>query len=278
MGNENRRGVTPELRRQRHESRTSQTFNQFIRELAARGGTLVVTEGVGDHENLGALFRNAAAFGVNGVIIGPGCSDPLYRRSIRVSMGNVLRVPFATADEERSFACALAAMRARGYRIAALTPRPNAMTLPQLRSSSDGPVALLVGSEGHGLSQAALAAADVAGHQHQPAAAGWRVAQHLVLGLGPDVDPLRLADLAGQIGVQTAVLGVLAGVGHVEDGDRRGRAEVEVQVADVVPGHRPVVGEVGARDGAARAPFVGGGEDQHGSHSPVRGFAGAGGV
>ena len=56
---------------------------------------LAVLEGVNDHENLGALFRNAAALGVDGVLLGPRCADPLYRRSVRVSMGHVLRVPFA---------------------------------------------------------------------------------------------------------------------------------------------------------------------------------------
>ena len=62
----------------------------------ARGAQLLaVTEGVNDHENLGSLFRNAAALGVDGVLLGPRCADPLYRRSVRVSMGHVLRVPFA---------------------------------------------------------------------------------------------------------------------------------------------------------------------------------------
>ena len=54
-----------------------------------------MVEGVNDHENLGALFRNAAAFGVDGVLLDPTCADPLYRRCVRVSMGHVLRVPFA---------------------------------------------------------------------------------------------------------------------------------------------------------------------------------------
>ena len=60
---------------------------------------LAVLEGVNDHENLGALFRNAAALGVDAVLLGPRCADPLYRRSVRVSMGHVLRVPFAELPE-----------------------------------------------------------------------------------------------------------------------------------------------------------------------------------
>ena len=65
----------------------------------SRGRLLAVLEGVNDHENLGALFRNAAALGVDGVLLGPRCADPLYRRSVRVSMGHVLRVPFAPLPE-----------------------------------------------------------------------------------------------------------------------------------------------------------------------------------
>ena len=67
------------------------------RTLAAGARLLAVAEGVNDHENLGSLFRNAAALGVDGVLLGPRCADPLYRRSVRVSMGHVLRVPFADA-------------------------------------------------------------------------------------------------------------------------------------------------------------------------------------
>lgn len=124
--------------------------------VVAGASVLAVAEGVGDHENLGALFRNAAAFGVDGVLLGPGCADPLYRRSVRVSMGNVLRVPFAGVD---SWPQALHDLRDRGFLVAALTPREDAVDLRALRG---GRVALLLGSEGHGLSEQALAAADVA--------------------------------------------------------------------------------------------------------------------
>ncbi|WP_181784149.1 TrmH family RNA methyltransferase, partial [Pseudonocardia pini] len=63
--------------------------------LARSARVLAVCEAVNDHENLGSLFRNAAALGVDGILLGPRCADPLYRRSVRVSMGHVLRVPFA---------------------------------------------------------------------------------------------------------------------------------------------------------------------------------------
>src|SRR5882672_4711096 len=87
--------------------------------LVHRAHRLAVLEGVGDHENLGALFRNAAAFGVDGVLLGPGCSDPLYRRSVRVSMGHVLAVPFAPLEP---WPGGLKWLRDQGFRVLALTP------------------------------------------------------------------------------------------------------------------------------------------------------------
>ena len=68
------------------------------RRAGAGARRLLVLEAVNDHENIGALFRNAAAFGVDGVVLDPTAADPLYRRATRVSLGHVLRVPFARAD------------------------------------------------------------------------------------------------------------------------------------------------------------------------------------
>ena len=128
-------------------------------EALLRGArVLAVLEGVNDHENLGALFRNAAALGVDGVLLGPRCADPLYRRSVRVSMGHVLRVPFLELPEP--WPGALDVLRRAGLRIAALTPAADAV--PLRREAIGGErVALLLGAEGPGLSAAALAAADV---------------------------------------------------------------------------------------------------------------------
>ncbi|HVV11652.1 RNA methyltransferase [Amycolatopsis sp.] len=127
-----------------------------VARIVAGSRVVAVLEGVGDHENLGALFRNAAALGVGGVLLGPGCSDPLYRRSVRVSMGNVLRVPFAAVD---SWPEGLKVLRDNGFKIAALTPRPDSVPLRELAGEK---VALLLGAEGPGLTDVALAAADVA--------------------------------------------------------------------------------------------------------------------
>ncbi len=119
---------------------------------------VAVLEGVGDHENLGALFRNAAALGVDAVLLGPRCSDPLYRRSVRVSMGHVLRVPFA--ELPGPWPASLDVLRAAGLRVAALTPAVDAAPLRPSGLAGER-VALLLGAEGPGLSGEALAAADV---------------------------------------------------------------------------------------------------------------------
>jgi tRNA G18 (ribose-2'-O)-methylase SpoU len=117
---------------------------------------LCVLEGVGDHENLGSIFRNAAALGVAGVLLGPGCSDPLYRRAVRVSMGHVLRVPFTRTEE---WPDVLARLRGDGFQVLALTPDRDA--IPLHKAVTPGrPTALLLGSEGYGLTEPAMAAAD----------------------------------------------------------------------------------------------------------------------
>jgi tRNA G18 (ribose-2'-O)-methylase SpoU len=130
---------------------------------------VAIIEGLNDHQNIGALFRNAAAFGVSGVLLDPTCADPLYRRSIRVSVGHVLHLPFARVEP---WPTGLHQVRAAGFVIAALTPRPAAGSktpvvslaeLKALMSASGHPVglALLFGAEGSGLTDAALAASDV---------------------------------------------------------------------------------------------------------------------
>ncbi len=128
-----------------------------VAEVIDEAGVVALLEGVGDHENLGALFRNAAALGVGGVLLGPGCSDPLYRRSVRVSMGHVLRVPFTQLTE---WPGGLGELRAAGFSVAALTPRAGSLPLRELREHAPGRVALLFGAEGPGLTEEAIAAAD----------------------------------------------------------------------------------------------------------------------
>jgi len=116
--------------------------------------TLVI-EGVNDHENLGALFRNAAAFGTGAVVLDPTTADPLYRRSSRVSMGNVLSMPYTRA---REWPGAIDTLRGLGYEVLALTPSADADDVGSIQVTDRQ--AVLVGAEGPGLSAAALAMAD----------------------------------------------------------------------------------------------------------------------
>lgn len=129
---------------------------QPVAALLASARLVAVLEGINDHENLGSIFRNAAALGVDAVLLGGRCADPLYRRSVRVSMGHVLRVPFATLPDWPIDLTALG-----GFRTVALTPSVGAVPLPAAELGSAERVALLLGAEGPGLSAEALAAADV---------------------------------------------------------------------------------------------------------------------
>jgi tRNA G18 (ribose-2'-O)-methylase SpoU len=120
---------------------------------------VVVMEAVANADNVGGIFRNAAAFGAGAVLMGPACADPLYRKTIRTSMGAALRVPFATMTD---WPADLTRLRDRGFSIVALTPEVGAEPLrARAAALRDCRVALLVGHEGEGLSGDALQAADV---------------------------------------------------------------------------------------------------------------------
>jgi tRNA G18 (ribose-2'-O)-methylase SpoU len=121
--------------------------------------TVAVLEGVNDHENLGSIFRNAAGLGVDAVIFGAGCADPLYRRAVRVSMGHALLVPFARAQQ---WPADLAELREREFRLLAMTPDATAQTLAHAMADLSGQkVAVLVGAEGPGLTETVMRASDV---------------------------------------------------------------------------------------------------------------------
>jgi tRNA G18 (ribose-2'-O)-methylase SpoU len=122
--------------------------------------TVAVLEGVNDHENLGSIFRNAAGLGVDAVVFGSGCADPLYRRAVRVSMGHALLVPYARATD---WPGDLELFRQNGFRLLAMTPNPQACPLAEAMAAvRDERVAVLVGAEGPGLTHAALRLSDVA--------------------------------------------------------------------------------------------------------------------
>jgi tRNA G18 (ribose-2'-O)-methylase SpoU len=116
---------------------------------------LLVVENVSDAENMGSLFRNAAAVGVDGVLLSPRCCDPLYRRTVRVSMGHVLHIPFARLDP---WPGALSdVVRHAGFTVLALTPSSDALDVADVDAARP---AVLVGAEGPGLTDDALARAD----------------------------------------------------------------------------------------------------------------------
>ena len=121
---------------------------------------LVVAHDLSNHDNVGGVFRNVAAFGAGAVLMTPRCCDPLYRKAIRVSMGHALRVPFGGID---AHAAGAEVLRDLGWRTVALTPRQSAVPIGDA-ACEVGPsdrVAVYVGSEGEGLPDGVIAACDV---------------------------------------------------------------------------------------------------------------------
>lgn len=129
-----------------------------LEELLGGAKRLAVLEGLNSHTNLGALFRSAAALGIDAVVLSPTCADPLYRRSVRVSMGEVLAIPYAKAEP---WPAALATIREAGFTLMAMTPADDAVPLQQLSAAQRARPALLLGAEGPGLTRQALAASEV---------------------------------------------------------------------------------------------------------------------
>ncbi len=130
-----------------------------VEEVIRPARTVVVLEGVADPDNVGGIFRNAAAFGADAVLLSPTCCDPLYRKAIRTSMAATLRVPFARVAD---WPAGLHALRDRGFLIAALTPRMPSLALDEVACAPRPErLALLFGTEGAGLSEAACELADL---------------------------------------------------------------------------------------------------------------------
>ena len=164
-----------------------------VADVLAGSRTVAVLEGVNDHENIGSIFRNAAGLGVDAMIFGAGCADPLYRRAVRVSMGHALLLPYARMAR---WPQDLQVLRTGGFRLLAMTPDPQAEVLAEALSGLVGErVAVLVGAEGPGLTDAALRAADA----------------RVRIPMSRDTDSLNVATAAG-----------LAFYERVRCGDRRG--------------------------------------------------------
>jgi tRNA G18 (ribose-2'-O)-methylase SpoU len=145
-------------------------------ELIAGARLVVVLEDLTKPDNVGGVFRNAMAFGADAVLLSPGCCDPLYREAVRVSMGGTLRTPFARVED---WPGGLAALRAAAFTIVALTPRAAGGEIGEVRVPDR--VALLLGTEGEGLSAGARAAADV----------------EIGIATAPGVDSLNVATASG---------------------------------------------------------------------------------
>jgi tRNA G18 (ribose-2'-O)-methylase SpoU len=128
-----------------------------LADVLAASRTVVVLEDLVDHTNVGAALRSAAALGVDAVLLSPRCADPLYRRSVKVAMGAVFSLPWVRLEEWYD---AVAGLRAAGFTTVALTPAEDAVDVEVAVAGRDR-VALLVGSEGHGLSDRWQATADV---------------------------------------------------------------------------------------------------------------------
>jgi tRNA G18 (ribose-2'-O)-methylase SpoU len=134
-----------------------------VADVIAGADRIVVLEDIVEHGNVGGIFRCAAALGVGAVILSPRCADPLYRRAVKVSMGAVFAIPYARLADWRG---GLAELRAAGFRLLALTPDQSAVPLGRVRWVRRGEgaerAALLLGTEGDGLSSRWLAEADEA--------------------------------------------------------------------------------------------------------------------
>jgi tRNA G18 (ribose-2'-O)-methylase SpoU len=128
-----------------------------VADVVAGARTIVILEDIVDHTNVGAAFRSAAALGADAVLISPRCADPLYRRSVRVSMGTVFQVPWTRLPEWRESRAVLVDL---GFHIAALALADGAVGLDEFAAHRPDRVALLLGAEGDGLSRRAMQAAD----------------------------------------------------------------------------------------------------------------------
>jgi len=127
-------------------------------DVLAAARRIAILEDINNHTNVGALFRSAAALGIDAVLLSPSCADPLYRRSVRVSMGEVFAVPYARLEP---WPDALAQVRRAGFTVLALTPAVDAVPIQRLTAAQRDRAALLLGAEGSGLTARALGASDV---------------------------------------------------------------------------------------------------------------------
>lgn len=126
-------------------------------ELLRDARRVVILEDIVDHTNVGAVFRSAAALGVDAVLVTPRCADPLYRRSVRVSMGTVFQVPWTRIDP---WPQGIELLQQSGWSVAALALDERAITLDDLAADPPDKLALIMGAEGDGLRPRTIGACD----------------------------------------------------------------------------------------------------------------------
>ena len=143
------RGVLCAMRRPRLPS---------VEEVCARARRVAVLEGIVDHTNVGAIFRSAAALGIDAVLVTPTCCDPFYRRAVRVSMGTVFQLPWATFDTWP--AGGMEILRGAGFATCAMALRDDSLALGDERLNSLPKLAIVLGAEGDGLANGTIAACD----------------------------------------------------------------------------------------------------------------------
>ena len=146
------RGVLCAMRRPRLPS---------VEEVCARARRVAVLEGIVDHTNVGAIFRSAAALGVDVVLVTPSCHDPLFRRAARVSMGTVFQVPWTRIGSVQSWAGeGIPLLHDLGFKVAAMALSDESISLDDKALRSCEKLAIVLGTEGEGLSQATIDASD----------------------------------------------------------------------------------------------------------------------
>jgi tRNA G18 (ribose-2'-O)-methylase SpoU len=128
-------------------------------QLLEKARRVAVLEDIVDHTNVGAIFRSAAALGMDAVLVSPRCGDPLYRRSVRVSMGTVFQVPWGRLEE---WPGDLDRIKEAGFTVAAMELTGDAVDLDELAARNPSRLALVLGTEGAGMSPETLAAVDLA--------------------------------------------------------------------------------------------------------------------
>lgn len=118
---------------------------------------IAVLEDIVDHTNVGAIFRNAAALNIDAVLITPRCADPLYRRSIRVSMGTVFQIPWVRLED---WPGSIEHLQAMGFTVASLALKEDSLSLVELGEMNLQKLALILGTEGHGLGKSTISRSD----------------------------------------------------------------------------------------------------------------------